>query len=62
MIVYHFLGIFDITLSLFGAVVVDQNKAIFDLKYIISVFEEFFEKYAISSTICILLPLCPRMI
>jgi hypothetical protein len=54
MIVYHFFGIFDITISLFGAVILSdilsivyQNKAIFDFKSIISFFEDFFEKYAI---------------
>jgi hypothetical protein len=51
MIVYHFLGFFDITISLFGAVILSdivyQNKAIFDIKSIISFFEEFFGKYAL---------------
>jgi hypothetical protein len=35
-LVYHFLGIFDITISLFGAVILSdvyQNRAIFSLSY-----------------------------
>jgi hypothetical protein len=51
MIVYHFLEIFDITISLFSAVILSdivyQNRAVFDFKTIISFFDEFFEKYAI---------------
>jgi hypothetical protein len=46
MIVYHFLGIFDITISLFGAMIVDQNTAIFDFKSIISFDEDLCGKYA----------------